>query len=136
MDLKLIRNQFKADGIFGEMRDINGKLIAYTLEHAYDDGSGNYAPKTPPGQYTCQRGQHQLHSMTSPFETFQIMNVPNHSNILIHMGNWNTDSDGCCLIGEAIVPSSKGQMVTNSKATFVDFMQLQDGLDVFQLTVS
>lgn len=135
MDLTLTRTQIREDGIFGELTDENHKLIAYTLEHAFDDGNGSWAPKTPAGTYTCKRGQHQLHSMKVPFETFEITNVPNHTNILIHMGNWNEDSDGCCLVGAAIVQSSKGQMVSNSKEIFAEFMDLEKDNDEFQLTV-
>jgi hypothetical protein len=136
MNLKLVRTAFREDGIFGELRDDSDNVIAVTGEHAYVQSDGSFAPKTPAGTYTCQRGQHQLHSMTSPFITFQIMDVPNCTNILIHMGNWpQIDSDGCTLVGEKLVPSAKGQMVTNSLATFHKFLELQEGLDQFELVV-
>lgn len=136
MNLRVNRTQTRADGIFGELFDENNKVIAYTLEHAYLQPDGTYASKTPNGTYTCVKGQHQLHSMTHPFTTYEITGVTGHSNILFHMGNWNNDSDGCFLLGEAIVPSSKGQMVTNSKNVFSEFMTLQNDVDSFQLVVT
>lgn len=136
MDLKINRTQYRSDGIFGEMSDSNGKVIAYTLEHAYLQDNGSYAPKVPVGIYTCKRGEHRLHGMVNDFTTFEITNVPNHTNILFHWGNWNNDSDGCCLLGAAIVPSSKGQMITNSKVIFQEFMTKQINIVQFQITIS
>lgn len=137
MNVTLNRTQYRADGIFGELRsDTNHKVLSFILEHAYLQDDGSYQPKVPPGVYTCKRGDHKLHNMVNAFTTFEVLNVPNHSGILFHIGNYCADSDGCLLMGEAIVPSSKGQMITQSKANFADFMKLQDGLDSFQLTVT
>lgn len=136
MDLILQRTNTDNQGTFGELKDINGKLMAYTAEHAYQQDDGSWAPKVPVGTYTCQRGQHQLESMKQPFITFQVMDVPGHSNILLHAGNWpQKDSDGCILLGDAITDSATGKMVTNSKVTWTDFMALETGLDTFSLTI-
>jgi hypothetical protein len=135
MDLRLTRKDQRSDGIFGELTNSKNEVVAYTLEHAYANADGTYSPKIPVGTYVCKRGQHQLASMKQPFETFEVQNVPNHANILIHMGNWNCDSEGCVLVGEAITDSFKGKMVTNSKNVFAEFMQLQKGCDTFTLVV-
>jgi hypothetical protein len=128
--------QYRVDGIFGELRDLNDLLIAITLEHAYplDDDDGFY-PKIPVGTYHCERGIHQLEGMPNPFETFEITQVPNHSKILFHWGNWNDDSSGCVLLGKALAPSTKGQMITDSRAMFAKFMQLEINQATFRLTV-
>ncbi len=136
MDLVLKRNEYRADGIFGELVDLSGRNIAMTLEHGYTDGLGGFYPKVPPGQYTCIRGLHQLAGMSQPFETFEITNVPSHSNILFHVGNFNGDSAGCVLLGGAKAIASTGQkMLTNSRRIFEAFMLLQSGVDSFNLTV-
>lgn len=141
MDLTLTRNQYIASGIFGQLADEDGNIIAYTCEHAYDDGNGGWIPKVAAGSYVCQRGQHQLASMSSPFTAFQLMDVPDFqgnsvNNILIHMGNFDKDSEGCILIGQAIAGTGSSEMVTNSVATFNKFMALQSGIDQFNLTIS
>lgn len=137
MNLKLTRTETSEEGTFGELLDESGTKIAYTAEHSYLQNDGTWTPKTPAGIYTCQKGQHQLHSMPAPFTTYQIMNVPGHTNVLLHVGNWpQIDSDGCVLLGEAIVPSSKGKMVTNSKVVFAEFITLEGGIDSFQLEIS
>lgn len=125
MDLKLIRKDCKEDGIFGVLLDEQGNQIAVTAEHAY-----NALPKLPQGVYTCKRGHHVLHS--GPVETFEVLDVPGHSGILLHVGNYpQKDSDGCILLGEERV----GDMITNSRETFEKFLQLQSGVDSFMLTV-
>ncbi len=132
MDLTIKRIKFQESGIFGEMVDILGNHVCYTLEHAYVQYNGQFAPKIPAGTYICKRGMHQLHSMKTPFETFQVMDVPNHANILIHMGNYNKDSDGCILVGK----TTSDTMIGSSVETFKKFLQLQSDLDCFQLIIS
>lgn len=128
--MKLTRQQFRDDGIFSQLKDDGGNIVANTLEHSY-----NELPKLPNGTYTCVRGSHRLHGMTQDFQTFEVTGVPGHTGILFHVGNFNSDSDGCLLLGEAIAQSSKGQMITNSKATFYEFMASLVGVDEFELVV-
>lgn len=138
MNLTLTRNISNENGIFGSLTDESGNIIAVTLEHAYDSGNGDgtYSPKLPPGTYGCQRGQHQLASMAKPFITFQIMNVPGHTNILLHQGNYNNDSEGCVLLGTSLYPDDQNpNMIKQSAQAFQKFMSLEDGLDSFTLVV-
>ncbi len=133
MNLTLTRYECKDIGIFGDLTDETGARVCFTLEHAYDSGLGNgsYAPKVPSGTYTCKRSQHQLAHMDFPFTTFQIMNVPNHTNILFHSGNFNADSDGCVLVGT----TSYQERLFQSMAAFKKFMEIQNGVDEFTLIV-
>jgi hypothetical protein len=136
MNFKLVRKEYRQDGIFSVMTDIIGNNPFQTLEHAYQQFDNTYAPKIPKGAYTCIRGQHQLHSMTQPFTTFEVTNVPGHTNILLHVGNYNSDSDGCILLGLDVADTANWQkMITSSKEAFTKFMELQQGLDSFLLTV-
>lgn len=134
MNLILTRTDFTENGIFSTLCDTDGNQIAVTLEHAYDSGNGDgsYLPKIPVGTFTCKRSQHRLEGMTQDFTTFQVMDVPNHTNILFHWGNFNKDSDGCILLGN----ERNGDMIMNSKTTFSTFMALQDGVDEFTLVVA
>lgn len=129
MDLKLNRIDYRADGIVSELVTPGGKIIAHTLEHSYDS-----KPKLPPGVYKCVHGTHRLHDNV-PFETFEVTGVEGHSGILFHQGNWNKDSDGCILLGDAVATSKQGTMITNSKVALHDFMSLQAGVNSFTLTV-
>lgn len=128
--------KWSEQGIFSDLLDENNNQICLTAEHAYDDGLGNMVPKLPDGIYNCTRGMHQLEEMSAPFETFEVENVPGHTGILFHIGNYaQTDSAGCLLVGEALEQMNGILGITKSRATFDAFMLLQDGLDSFTLTV-
>lgn len=135
MNLILTHKRFQEDGIFGELAAESGALLAVTLEHSYDN-----QPKLQPGTYICVRGMHRLHGMASDFETFEITGVVGHTNILFHWGNWNSDSEGCVLLGEKIQPSinhaNSTLMITNSKVIFAMLMALQVGVNSFSLEVT
>lgn len=131
MNLILTRNQFRPDGIFGFLKDFSGNQIAVTLEHAYTD-SGIWVPKLPDGTFICKRRL----SPRFGYELFQIMGVPGHNFIEIHIGNYNEDSSGCVLLGEAIVSLNGSQALSMSRAAFLNFMHLLSGINQFSLEVS
>lgn len=109
--------------------------MAYTLEHAYLFDH-QYDPKVHAGVYLCIRGDHRL-SEGSLFETFELQ-VPKHSGIIFHAGNYNQDSKGCILLGERIVMSGQkpgSRMLLNSIKTFNKFMKHLDGIDQFELII-
>lgn len=110
-------------GTFGELLRDDESWFAYTLEPN--------PPKIPDGIYTCVRGMHLLKGMAQPFETFQVSNVPGHTNILIHVGNVAADTEGCVLLGE----SQSATCVGYSQKAFTSFMEEMNGFDQFQLLV-
>lgn len=132
MDLILIRKDSNQDGIFSELRDSSGNLIANTLEHSYPDNNGGWEAKIPKGTYVCVLGQHRLHGMTQDFTTYEITGVAGHINLLFHWGNYDKDSEGCILVGEKRFQD----MITNSRITFSKFLDLQQNVNQFTLTVS
>ena len=107
-----------------------------TLEHAYAAPDGAWRPKIPPGVYRCVRGSHRLHSGPA-FDTFEVTGVAGHRGILFHVGNFNSDSEGCVLCGqkEAVDPNTGQTMITGSRVAFAAFMQRLEGEDEFTLTV-
>ncbi len=148
MDLTLQRSVRGSDGIFGTLVNADETFSCITLEHPYEippeyQMNGGWTPKLAAGTYTCKRSMHQLEGMPAPFETFQVMNVPDFqgqpvTNILLHVGNFCEDSHGCILLGRRIAPRDlpeTGNMITSSKNTFLAFMDLQKGVDSFTLTV-
>src|SRR5437867_2592906 len=132
MELKLTRFCFKKEGIFGRLKDVNGRREWFTLEHSFhqedDDG---YSPKLPVGSYKCVLGTHHLHSNPEPFQTYEVTGVPGHTGILFHVGNYNNDSDGCILVGKQF----EGVMVSSSRVAFAEFMDFQTGTEAFNLVV-
>lgn len=118
----------RPDGIFYELL-VNGDRLCDALTHSYD-----LEPKTPPGDYVCVRGTHQLHNGI-PFETFEVTEVPGHSGILFHKGNLEKDSSGCYLLGE-MDTSNEVWRVVSSGVAFGRFMTATDGQDNIPLTVT
>lgn len=136
MNLKLERNKYTKDGVFGILYDDKGQEIAVTLEHVYLNGT-TLTAKVSHGEYTCLR--HAPNRV--PYETFELQNVPNFqgkpvTGILIHVLNYNNESEGCIGVGEAVVESPKGKMITNSKVTFDKLMDLQKDVTSFTLEIS
>jgi Family of unknown function (DUF5675) len=135
VDCKLTRNKYGQDGILGVLESDIGTEIAVTLEHAYLQDDGSFAPKIPAGVYICKRGMHTLEHHPKPFEAFELQDVPGHTNILIHVGNYNRDSEGCILLGAAVAKQPNGDvMITASSQAFAALMVLND-VDEFTLTV-
>jgi hypothetical protein len=135
VSFKLTRKEYRSDGIFSELHDDKGNLVAQILEHAYLQHDSSYAPKVPLGNYKCVRGPHRLHNMTEDFITFEVTGVPNCVGILYHWGNWESASEGCLLMGATIAQSPQGQMITSSRDTWGKFMASLDGINEFELTV-
>ena len=80
----------------------------------------------PKGEYLCKR-------IKSPHfgEVFQVMDVPNRDNILIHKANWTTDLLGCIGIGEQFeetINPKNGKVCTSVMASnnaFIEFMKVR-----------
>lgn len=138
MDLTLTRLKKGADGVFGELEDADGEFVASTLERAYavpNTFPTEWGPKIPPGEYVCVRGIHQL-ANGKPFETFEILGVAGHTGLLFHQGNFDSDSQGCILLGMQIANiDSQTKMVTQSQAAFAKFRALEASINSFILTV-
>lgn len=140
--MKLIRTKITPYGILGRIYNDNGVPLAYTLEHAFEQADGSWHPKVAEGTYNCVLGQHQLASMTHPFQTYMLENVPNFmdkpvTEILLHMGNFDKDSEGCILLGDSVINQANGQpMITNSVHTFNDFIAALNGEPSFTLVIS
>lgn len=127
MDLTLTRVRFSPEGIFGRLEGhrISFQALA-TLEHSFDG-----KPALPAGVYKCIRGQHQLAHHDFPFDTFEVTEIPGHTGILFHVGNFNADSSGCILVGL----TQNERQIYCSKEAFWRFMSAQAGVDSFTLTV-
>jgi hypothetical protein len=128
---------YRADGIFSVLYS-GETTFCVILEHAFDH-DGAWLPKLPRGvTYTCRRGMHRLdhYNKGEPFETFEVMNVPGHSGILFHPGNFNHNSDGCLLTGAELKTENSEWWITQSGDTFARFMQALAGIDEFELEVT
>lgn len=107
--------------------------IAWTLED-------RYRPKKVPGTTRIPAGRYQLELKpvgTSRFDVrasgilaasghayhgmIRLRNVPNFSEVLIHWGNYHTDTEGCILVGRTKMRGGDGALAVGaSQAAFAD----------------
>jgi hypothetical protein len=130
---------YRDDGIFGEIRDENKKLLFNSLEHAYLPTSEDAVPlihisKIPEGTYTCIRYMSPKHG----YEVFMLKDVPGHDHCEIHIANYMKDVIGCIGIGKQIgwQLGGKLKMLTYSTQAFKEFMDLEKDVDEFQLVIN
>lgn len=128
--LILNRTTLKSDptGTLGELI-LDGKIICQTLERPWKDNAPEISC-IPTGEYLCKR-------INSPKfgETFEITDVPNRTHILMHSGNYVTDSIGCVLLG-MISDRSSSYKIFKSKIARDKLMEIMKDEQSFHLTIN
>jgi hypothetical protein len=81
----------------------------------------------PAGTYQCTK----RHSPSRGI-VYAVNDVPCREHILIHVGNFPTDTQGCILIGLSI--SSTPNMIQRSKSALADLFEITGG-EPFTLTI-
>jgi hypothetical protein len=118
-------------GVFGVLL-IDSVPIAVTLWRTYSpDENESEFTKLNVGVYQCERTMYHK----GGYETFEIK-VPGHSRILFHIGNKETDSDGCVLIGEEFGKMNELPAILRSGVGFKEFMNNLVGVNKFPLTIT
>jgi hypothetical protein len=87
-------------------------------------------PVIPVGVYLCKIYKEGRHL----YPVFQVMDVPGHTYIEIHIGNWKKDTTGCILLGDSFSLVGNEMGINGSKITFNSFMGYQ-GDENFKLEV-
>ena len=87
-------------------------------------------PIIPIGSYTCKKRW----SNKFKREVFEVINVPNHTDVEIHIGNYIKDTLGCILLGFGLNLFPEFS-VTNSGKAFLDFMNKLSGVNTFKLEI-
>ena len=115
--LILERERFTQESIIGSLY-LNGSFVCKTLELPYLANSTNIS-SVPCGLYdlTVRGGEK---SRKFPYVHLQVMEVPDRSYILFHIGNTAKDTQGCILTGM----SSKNDIVFESKKAHTLLMQV------------
>ena len=117
MKIKITRTQETANCTFG-LIELDGLHIGVTLELPWLNNQNNISC-IPLGNYKCNR-----HSSLKFGTVWEIMNVANRNEILIHAGNLPHETHGCVLVGAArgIVNKEKG--IISSKDTLKILMDM------------
>lgn len=131
MDCRRIIKDCRNDGIFGELYDINGGFICVTLEHAFLQEDGSYAPAIPSNSQFIVKLEF---SEKFQRDLYELKDVPGHTEIKFHILNFNEESDGCIGLGKQKGRRGKdGWMICDSKKAFDAFMLMQKDVDSFTL---
>lgn len=122
------------NGIFGNL-SCGPFLYLQTLEHAFANIPNSWTPALPDGEYICKIGTHTLdHGQV--IQAYEVQNVPGHTGILFHIGNYNMDSNGCILLGEDKELEANPPLITGSRIAFNCFMNFLNGDPEFNLLVA
>lgn len=110
MTYTLQRTTQSDEGTFGAFSDPMGTQLCVTCE------------RPPTGDHPCiPQGVYDVEAYESPThgQVWQIMNVPNRTNIEIHAANWPAQLLGCIAVGESIDLIMGVMGVSNSDATLI-----------------
>lgn len=96
--LRFFENEFQTLGKFVVFDDWNCELAqGFIMELPYKDNQTNVS-RIDEGEYDCVKRNSQKYG-----DHFHILDVPGRDYILIHIGNYHTDTRGCLLPGEGLV---------------------------------
>lgn len=134
--LRLDRTAHTPWGTLGTLRMEDGTAFP-TIEPIWEH---NAVGKSciPSGEYLLAMRSSQMVYRTSGNEFsrgWEVTGVPNRDLIMIHPGNWASDSNGCILVGRshAVIQGKPG--VTASRAAFKDLMNRLSKRDQWRLAV-
>lgn len=125
--LTLTRWAHTDDGVLGRL----GQW--HTLENPWRDNKPNVSC-IPTGVYRCARSY--FHKGEYP--TFQVLDVPDRGQIKFHVGNWESQTLGCILLGRrvGVLATRPGELgILDSQLAFDAFMRSLEGVDEFDLEV-
>ena len=96
INLLLIRDTFTKESTVGELF-INGERICDTLENPYLDNQRNISC-IPEGEYPV-RLRLARESASRDYLHLLVQDVPNRDWVLVHRGNFPSQTKGCVLVG-------------------------------------
>ena len=106
MKLQVVRTQLGKDATNG-LLFIDGLFECYTLEDQYQAVKVMHETCIPEGTYDIQfrktGGFHSKYSeryKNAHYGMLHIQDVPGFEYILIHTGNWESQTSGCLLVGD------------------------------------
>ena len=96
INLLLIRNTFSKESTIGELF-LDGERICDTLENSWQDNQRNISC-IPEGIYPV-RLRLPRESASRDYLHLLVQEVPNRDFILVHRGNFPSQTQGCLLVG-------------------------------------
>lgn len=91
-----------------------GDKIFYTMERPWQKNQRSVSC-IPEGVYSFIPHGWEENTQVKFKKVWKLRNVPNRSDILIHVGNFPEDTYGCILVGTGVKLTEDSAMITNSK---------------------
>lgn len=110
-------------GTFGTLRLPDGTAFPTVEPQWLHNAAGSSC--IPAGEYDMAMRSSPIVAKSSGFEFprgWEVTGVPDRRLIMIHPGNWASDSNGCILVGRAHVVLGGKLGVSASRAAFKDLM--------------
>jgi len=127
--MEIIRLEFGEKETIGVMMK-GGKVLGYTLELPWRDNQ-QYISCIPVGIYECKRVK------TEKFgDTFQVMNVPNRTEVVFHSVATAKDTKGCIGTGRDVGYKNGDRCVLGGLDAKKIFLQAYKDVDTFLLRIS
>ena len=121
MHVDIIRYRSSDRSTFGKLY-IDGIYQCYTLEDAYRAQKVDGETRIPSGTYVLDLRVSPRFTPKYGHKMIWVKDVPNFEYILIHCGNTVKDTEGCILVGEAIIESNG--VLLNSRSAYNNFYPL------------
>ena len=126
--VRLTRLEESPQGTFGVLT-ICSQVFCVTLECPDKLNECNIS-SIPAQQYQCIK----MHSPRFG-ETFEIVDVPGRSHVLLHAGNIVDSTSGCVILAQYFGKLYGNRAVLNSGQTFKKFMEVMKDINSFNLTI-
>jgi len=123
--LQLVRFADSPVGVFGELLDEAGNHMCYTCEPP-DKNNKTRESCIPEGLYALKQRDSLVVERSSGGEFtrgWEVMNVPDRSFIMFHVGNTEDDTHGCILVGYTLAGINQKWAVGSSRTAFRHFMR-------------
>ena len=127
MKLKLDRINDDGTSTLGKM-SIDGEFECFTIEDTFREKKVQGETRIPAGTYEVKfRTEGTWYSRNKAFGfghgILELQDVPGFTYILIHWGNFHTDTEGCILVGEGHATHEDTHMVTKSRIAYKRFYE-------------
>ena len=143
MIVKLIRFSSQEDSTLGLLY-IDGEFQCFTIEDEFREEKVHGETRIPEGIYQlgirAEGGFHERYKQRFRGVhkgMIEVLDVPNFKYILLHIGNWEDQTEGCILLGNSAKQNVTGAgMVLESKIAYlrvypIIMRALQKGKKVF-----
>lgn len=119
---------------FGVM-SFDGTPMLATLELPWKDNQHDISC-IPEGIYVCERRPVSKEKTGGIGYSFEVKNVPNRSDVLIHVGNKVENTLGCILVALMFGNRTEDKAIRGSVAGFQIFLTLTKNINSFVLEIT